>query len=350
MIEDRELALLTSLKAGLEGESLASSADLAPAELAPMLVSLKARGLVASRGWLRARWELTELGAAAIEGWEAGVRLSLASLGALTSFADAPLRREEPSLPFAANTSWKEAVCINIAVDPDALRPLVPDVFELDLAAGSAWVSMTASRLSDFGVGRLPRPLRMNFYQATYRAHVRYRSVDGELRRGCYFVRSDTNSALMSATANLLPEFEAHRCGTCPIVMARDEGRLVLTVDAADPAGKLVLVVDENDAPTDRLPETSRFGSLEEAHRVIVDFTDSYAWQPARSEVFVLRIERGEWHYRIPRVIDAYLGYAAEGPFPRGAAHLDSVFTFREVPYRWLPLIKERVVTRKGRG
>ena len=44
-----------------------------------------------------------------------------------------------------------------------------------------------------------------------------------------------------------------------------------------------------------------------------------------------------------PAVLDAYLGFVDHGPFPKGSAEIDSVLYFRDVPYRWLPLIKEKV-------
>lgn len=337
-MEQNDLALLYALRAGLEGDHLAAATDLSVDQIKARLVAMTKTGELRARGFFTRHWALTPQGEAAVAKHEQSTRISLSSEG---------LRRVDPSLPFEANASWKEAICVNLAVDPDALRPLVPKVFDLDVAAGSAWVSLTVSRLADFGVGRLPSPLRLNFYQATYRAHVLYRNVDGQTRRGCYFVRSDTNSPLMSATANLLPEFRAHRCGTVPIVMARDGDTLVLTVDSVgDPSGKVVLLLDEKDAPDDRLQTTSRFGSLADAREVIVDFLDAYAWEPETSEVYVLSIARGEWRLKSPRIIDAYLGYASDGPFPKGTARLDSVFTFKDVPYQWLPLVKEKVIGR----
>jgi hypothetical protein len=337
-MDDRDLALLCALRAGLADDALAAAADLDDDQIKRRLKALAASGHVMSHGLFRKHWSLSPEGGRALSTWEEAATVSLAAEG---------LRRVDPSLPFEANASWKEAICLNLAVTPEALRPLVPAVFELDVAAGSAWVSLTVSRLADFGVGRLPRPLRMNFYQATYRAHVLYRNVDGELRRGCYFVRSDTSSPLMSQAANLLPEFRAHHCGTVPIVMARDGEQLLLTVDSHDdPSGKVVLVLDEKDAPSDRLQPESRFRDLGEARSIIVDFLDAYAWEPRTSEVYVLSIRRGEWRLRAPRIVDAYVGFASDGPFPKGTARLDSVFTFRDVPYQWLPLVKEIVVGR----
>ncbi|MAG57351.1 MAG: hypothetical protein CMJ83_13745 [Planctomycetes bacterium] len=250
-------------------------------------------------------------------------------------------QREEPSLPFDANTVWAEAVCANFRVDPDALARIVPDDFELDLYDGHGFVSLTISRLQDFGIGHLPRMLRMNFYQSTYRAHVSYTDFRGETRRGCYFVRSETNSRIMSLTANLLPEFRAHRCGTHPILMARHDGHLVVTVDSGDdPAGKVVLVLD-TELAVHGMPPDSVFPSIPAAYDYIVDFHDAFSHDPDRGEIFILRIERGGWDIDVLDPVDAYFGYLEEGPFPSGAAVLDSVFYFRDTPYRWLPLVKE---------
>jgi len=49
-------------------------------------------------------------------------------------------RREKPSLPFEADTIWAEAICVNVRLPPDALRPLVPQFFCLDLIP-SSWLA-----------------------------------------------------------------------------------------------------------------------------------------------------------------------------------------------------------------
>ncbi|MEX2315616.1 MAG: DUF2071 domain-containing protein [Pirellulales bacterium] len=250
-------------------------------------------------------------------------------------------RQAKPSLPFAANTVWEHAICANVRVRPEALRPLIPPQFDLDLHDGWAYVSLTASRLKDFGAGPVPRALRKNFYQATYRAHVVFTDFRGRKSRGCYFVRSETNSQIMSLVANLLPEFKAHHCSTYPILMARQGDHLLLSVDSGDdPAGKVVLVLDAA-RPLDRMPDGSCFRSIDEAYSFIVDFYDAFSYDPRTNEVFILGIERGDWHIQVLEPVDYYLGYIAAGPLA-GHAELDSVFYFRDTPYRWLPLLKER--------
>jgi hypothetical protein len=300
------------------------------------LAALAARGLVEAHG---GRHAVTQKGRDYLDSVLEGIESQLAP--------DDPAyvrryRREAPSLPFDANTVWAEAVAVNFRVDPAALRPLVPEVFDLDLYAGQAFVSLTASRLKDFGVAWLPRALRMNFYQATYRAHVTYTDFRGRTMRGCYFVRSETNSRVMSLTANLLPEFRAHNCSTYPILMGRNGDHLVLTVDSGDdPAGKVVLVLDTARV-LPGMPAGSVFPSVRAAYELLVDFYDAFSYHPDSGEVLILRIERGDWAIRVVEPVDCYFGFLSDGPFPPGAAALDSVFYFTNVPYRWLPLLKER--------
>jgi hypothetical protein len=315
-------------------------------DLLPDAAVLAALPSLAARGWLQRqgdRYAVTPAGLAYLD--EALVALAR-DLDPRDPIAVAGGLRETPTLPFAAHTIWAEAVCVNIRVDPAALRPLVPEVFDLDLYDGWGFVSLAASRLKNFGVGWVPAALRSNFYQATYRAHVAYTDFLGRRRRGCYFVRSETNFTLMSLAANMLPEFKAHRCSTHPMLMLRQGGQFILTVDSGDdPSGKVVLVL-ELDRPLDSMPAGSVFPSIRSAYDYLVDFYDAFSYDPETDEVLVLQIERGDWKIRVVEPVDYFLGYVSDGPFPAGAAELDSVFHFADVPYRWLPLLKERVARR----
>jgi Uncharacterized conserved protein (COG2071) len=300
------------------------------------LAFLVASGFLAPDG---KRWTVTQRGRDWLDHLLEGIESQLTP--------DAPhyvarYRREQPSLPFETNTIWAEAVCVNIRVRPESLRQLVPPSFDLDLYQEWGFISLTASRLREFGVGLLPRALRMNFYQATYRAHVTFTDFRGRKLRGCFFVRSETNSHLMSLTANLLPEFKAHHCSTYPMLMVRDGDHFILTVDTGDdPAGKVVLVLDTS-CPQERLPASSCFPSRAMAYEHIGEVANAFSLDPDTGDVLILRIERGPWQFCIPDVIDHYLGYIQAGPFPPGAAELDSVLYFQNTPFRRLPLLRER--------
>jgi uncharacterized protein YqjF (DUF2071 family) len=324
--------------------AVADLARLLPAHAcsASVLATLTGRGLLESHG---GRHAVTQAGREYLDRVLEGIEGQLAP--------DDPAyvrryRRAEPSLPFAANTVWAEAVAVNFQVEPEALRPLVPDVFDLDVHHGKGFVSLTASRLKDFGVDWVPAALRMNFYQATYRAHVTYTDFRGRRIRGCYFIRSETNSAVMSLTANLLPEFRAHHCRTYPMLMARRGDHLLFTVDAGDDrAGQVVLLLDTS-RPLPGMPAASVFPGVAQACEVLVDFYDAFSYDPHAEEVLLLQIDRGPWNIRVFEPVDSYFGYFADGPFPPGSTQLDSVFYFQNTPYRWLPLLKEKHPRRPG--
>jgi hypothetical protein len=172
---------------------------------------------------------------------------------------------------------------------------------------------------------------------------VRYRDYRGEVRRGCYFIRSYTNSPLMNAIGNSLPEFKFHEFRDAEMTMIRDGSTLVASVEprGSDP-GKLVSVLDESGAAP-VLPETSVFADLEEAHRFLVEVHDAYGWAADEGALYILTIDRGQWNVLVPRVVSVYDGTLGAAFFAGARAELDSVFAIRGVPYRWKPLRREHI-------
>src|SRR5262249_48154558 len=113
---------------------------------------------------------------------------------------------------------------------------------------------------------------------------------------------------------------------------------------------KVVLVLDAA-RPLEGLPASSQFASLAEACDFIVDFYEAFSIDPQTNEVFILSIDRGDWDIQVLEPVDYYLGYFSAGPFPAGTTELDSIFYFCDTPYRWLPLLKERVpVSKRDNG
>jgi hypothetical protein len=91
------------------------------------------------------------------------------------------------------------------------------------------------------------------------------------------------------------------------------------------------------------MPSTSQFPTVQAAYDFIVDFYEAFSYDPRTNDVFILGIERGDWEIKICAPVDCYLGYFSAGPFAPGTTELDSIFYFQNTPYRWLPLLKERI-------
>lgn len=77
---------------------------------------------------------------------------------------------------------------LNFAVDPDALRPLVPFGTELDFHRGTTFLSIVGFRFLSTRVLGIGFPFHRDFEEVNLRFYVRRKSVKG-WRRGVVFVR-----------------------------------------------------------------------------------------------------------------------------------------------------------------
>ncbi|MCP3102838.1 DUF2071 domain-containing protein [Myxococcus sp. K15C18031901] len=252
-----------------------------------------------------------------------------------------PDMEECPSVPWLTQvqTHWVEAVSLNYAVDAGRLARLLPAPLEPELHRGTAWVQVLMSSLRDMRPQGVSPLLGVCFYQASYRAAVRYRNARGDWRRGGYFVRSETNDPVMRRVGNALDEFRFHTFGEAHMVMAREGDLLTLAVDpeAAFPGGRLVGVFDTR--PRTEPPEASVWTGLDDLHEPLVECYDALG--VAGGHVYVLTIDRAPWNARFATPVELYCEYLEEGPLAPGA-RLDSVLHLTECAYRWRPLRRER--------
>lgn len=83
---------------------------------------------------------------------------------------------------------WKWLAMLNYEVDPSLLEPHVPRGTTLDLWRGRALVSMVGFRFLRTRVLGLPIPFHQDFDEVNLRFYVRYRTPEGEDRRGAVFI------------------------------------------------------------------------------------------------------------------------------------------------------------------
>jgi uncharacterized protein YqjF (DUF2071 family) len=247
------------------------------------------------------------------------------------------IQEDCPSIPWltTVQTCWIDAVSINYAVDPEALAKILPAPLEPEVWRGSAWVQLLMSSLRDMRPQGLMPLFGVCFYQISYRAAVQYRSADGSLRRGGYFVRSETNHPVMRTVGNALAEFRFHDFGGAEMTMLRDGERLTLGVDAERPHGKLVAMFDTT--PSETPPAGSVWRSLDELHEPLVQCHDALGVDRDNGHLYILTIDRDPWNARFVTPIDLYAEYF-ESALP---GRYDSTLHFRECAYRWRPLRRE---------
>jgi uncharacterized protein YqjF (DUF2071 family) len=246
-----------------------------------------------------------------------------------------PANEACPSIPWltTVQTEWIDAVSLNYAIDPAGLASLLPAPLEPEIHRGTAWVQLLVSSLRDMRPQGLAAPFGVDFYQASYRAAVRYRDRDGQWRRGGYFVRSETNHAVMRAVGNALTEFKFHAFGKARIMLLRDGGRLTIAIEPDVPGGRVVAILDTR--PQSEPPAGSVWKSLEDLHEPLVECYDAFGVDREQGWLYSLTIDREPWNARFVTPVDLYCEWFERDML---GARFDSVLHIPRCAYRWRPL------------
>src|SRR5687767_11872085 len=81
--------------------------------------------------------------------------------------------------PVIGYQRWRDLLFLHWPVPREALRPLVDERLDLDLADGTAWVSLTPFTLEGARLRTLPPlPLLRRFHELNCRTYVRYEDAD----------------------------------------------------------------------------------------------------------------------------------------------------------------------------
>jgi uncharacterized protein YqjF (DUF2071 family) len=298
--------------------------------LGALVERARASGEIAA---VRDGFALSERGAAAL------LDLYGEIAGALASEGD-PTFETCPSVPWltTVQTEWIEAVSLNYAVDPAALASVLPPPLEPEIWKGTGWVQVLVSSLRDMRPQGLGALFGVSFYQASYRAAVRYRRRDGTWHRGGYFVRSETNHPVMQAVGNRLTEFKFHEFGLADMAVVRDGSDLTVAIDAHTSGGKLVAVLDTT--PRREPPPDSVWSSLDDLHEPLVECYDALGIDRDGGWLYVLTIDREPWNAKFAGVKELYCEALTSGPLA-AAARLDSALHIERCGYKWKPLRRE---------
>lgn len=228
-------------------------------------------------------------------------------------------------------TLFRECFLVNWAIDPPALRSLLPPPLEPDLHGGRAYLSVVIAHLERMRPAFLPHFLGTTYNQVVYRAIVRCR---GE--RGVYFVRSDADHPLMCLAGNWLTFFRFHLSR----VRLKSTNEQVTFDLWAGPSERADIRATYDLASARRvLPPTSHFATLDDAQQFLVELYQAFGVEPASGRVDRVRIRRDAWNIQ---VVDDLRGeypfMQHHAPFTPQNAQLDSIFYVRDLPYYWYPL------------
>lgn len=99
-----------------------------------------------------------------------------------------------PWTPHLFSMTWRDGLFVHWPVDPERLRPHVPDPLDLETYDGRAWISLLPFVLADAGLRTSPAFTRLTFPELNFRTYVRFGST-----RGLYFFSIDVANRFIPA-------------------------------------------------------------------------------------------------------------------------------------------------------
>ncbi|WIV68545.1 YqjF family protein [Natrialbaceae archaeon AArc-T1-2] len=112
-----------------------------------------------------------------------------------------------PRTPHLFSMTWRDGLFAHWPVDPESLRPHVPEPLELDIRDGNAWVSVLPFVLTRAGIRASPAVSRLSFPELNVRTYVRYAGDPG-----LFFFSIDVSNAFIARflqRATRLPVYHA---------------------------------------------------------------------------------------------------------------------------------------------
>jgi uncharacterized protein YqjF (DUF2071 family) len=230
--------------------------------------------------------------------------------------------------PFPMKALFRNYFLVNFAVAPEVLQALLPTPLTPALHNGSAFLAVVIADMDRMRPAFLSRVLGVSYRQVAYRAIV---ECEGE--RGVYFLRSDADNDLMCRLGNLMSDFRFH---FADIAHEQSETafRYDLTSYSEDPADIHALFDLTQTSHT--LPPTSRFASLPEAQKFLVELYTAFVVNGPHVKIRTLRVERGALDITVvPDRTQVYEFMQCSPAFPEGSASIDSIFYIGTLPYYW---------------
>mgnify|MGYP001814944596 FL=1 len=205
----------------------------------------------------------------------------------------------------------------------ETIAPLVPEPLTAITRDGYAFWNVVVCEISGMRPLFAPKSMGISYRHAAYRIYVRHKPTAAPPVEGLYFVRSDADSAAITAAGSLLTDFHFHRAR---IRIAQGESRTEIDIDSRTAPGHALIDLDAKP----HLREQSPFGSLFEAKAVLKYKPFALAPAGARS-VRVLRVRRDELAWR-SKLVQAEADFEF---FNDRAVEPEIAYQVDPIDYRW---------------
>jgi hypothetical protein len=231
------------------------------------------------------------------------------------------------SIPISA--FFRHSLVMTYALQPEILKPLLPQGLVLDTYRGSAFLAVALVQTERLRPSFLPSAMGRNFFLCGYRIFTR---LDGERsRRGLRILRSDTDHPWMVRAGNWLTHYNYRLCQAA--IEERDhEIRWTIRTQQNEADLEVVAHLDGEPAP---LPAGSPFTTPAEARRFAGPLPYTFDYEDATHSIIGIRAMRQTWNPQ-PVVVEVRRNtFLEREPFCRTTPILANAFHVRDVPYQW---------------
>jgi hypothetical protein len=223
----------------------------------------------------------------------------------------------------------RRRILVNFRVDPDVIQRQLPPPFRPILLDGWALAGICAIRLEQLRPKGLPVFLGLSSENVAQRVAVTWTDVLGEQREGVYIWRRDTGALPNYLIGGRLFPGEHQRAH----FRVRDEP---VSLDLEIKTGGELADVRLRARPSDRLPPTSRFASVEAASRFFAAGSVGYSATRGGDHVDGLQMRAVTWRMEALEVETVHASYFADRTrFPPGSLEFDSALIMRNIENEW---------------
>jgi hypothetical protein len=239
--------------------------------------------------------------------------------------------------PFTVEAHFRHSLVLTYAYPAEVLWPLLPPGLTLDLHGGLGFLAIALVDTRGLRPTWVPRALGQDFFLSGYRIFARLKTHSGRTLRGLRILRSDADRRLMVTSGNLLTHYRYRKCEA----EMREEGDR-LEVRVRTPAGEADLDVTADlhthpQAP----PPGSPFHDLREARMFAGPLPFTFDYERETHSIIVIEGERERWDPQPVSVDVRRNTFLDRPPFDACPRVLANAFHIRDVPYRWLPGVRE---------
>ena len=223
----------------------------------------------------------------------------------------------------------RRRILVNYRANPQAIQPILPSRFRPKLHNGQTVVGICLIRLEQIRPKALPEIIGISSENAAHRIAVLWDDEDGVTCEGVFIPRRDTNSSLNHFLGGRVFPGEYN---LATFNVEESDSQIDFRMKSKDGT----VGVEVIGRVSDRLPDSSIFGSISEASSFFESGSLGYSARSNSEQLDAIELETKEWRVEPVSIEKVYSSYFAdENRFPKGSVEFDHTLIMRNIAHEW---------------